>query len=126
MVEKLKKSYRFVDLIFGTHNIYKFAEYLAEVLARDEMVVEIWKDTDQIVENLPVDRKYPFKSGVNIMFGCNNFCSYCIVPYVRGRREAGARRRFSRRSGVWHRTASWKSCFWDRTSIPTGKIWNSL
>ena len=126
VVEKLKKSYRFVDLIFGTHNIYKFAEYLAEVLARDEMVVEIWKDTDQIVENLPVDRKYPFKSGVNIMFGCNNFCSYCIVPYVRGRREAGARRRFSRRSGVWHRTASWKSCFWDRTSIPTGKIWNSL
>ena len=88
VVEKLKKSYRFVDLIFGTHNIYKFAEYLAEVLARDEMVVEIWKDTDQIVENLPVDRKYPFKSGVNIMFGCNNFCSYCIVPYVRGRERS--------------------------------------
>ena len=88
VVEKLKKSYRFVDLVFGTHNIYKLAELLVQVFEQDSMVVDIWKDTDRIVEDLPVDRKYSFKSGVNIMFGCNNFCSYCIVPYVRGRERS--------------------------------------
>lgn len=88
VVEKLKKSYSFVDLIFGTHNIYKFAELLWEVLESGSRVIDVWEETDKIVEELPVERKYSFKSGVNIMFGCNNFCSYCIVPYVRGRERS--------------------------------------
>ena len=88
VVEKLKQSYRFVDLVFGTHNIFKFAELLAESMQNGSMIVDIWKDTQEIVEELPIERKYAFKSGVNIMFGCNNFCSYCIVPYVRGRERS--------------------------------------
>ena len=88
VVEKLKKQYKYVDVVFGTHNIYKFAELIVTRFESERMVIDIWKDTDKIVEDLPSERKFSFKSGVNIMFGCNNFCSYCIVPYVRGRERS--------------------------------------
>ena len=88
VVAKIKQSYRFVDLIFGTHNIFQFAELLVQAFENRKMTIEVWDGTDQIVENLPSERKYAFKSGVNVMYGCNNFCSYCIVPYVRGRERS--------------------------------------
>ncbi len=89
-VEKIKTSYPFVDLIFGTHNIFTFAELLCKMLKADKRIESIWEDTTQIVEDLPIERKFKYKTGVNIMFGCNNFCSYCIVPYVRGRERSRA------------------------------------
>lgn len=88
VVEKLNKSYKFVDLIFGTHNVFLLAELLYERLISGHKVEDIWEGTTEVVEDLPAVRKYSFKSGVNIMYGCNNFCSYCIVPYVRGRERS--------------------------------------
>ena len=91
--KKILASYPFVDLVFGTHNVYDFARLLLIVLLQRQSgdkttVTSICEDTDRVVEDIPVKRNYPFKSGVNIMFGCNNFCSYCIVPYVRGRERS--------------------------------------
>ena len=87
-VDKIHKSYPFVDLIFGTHNIYRFAQYLYEIYSGDGKITQVWERAESIVETQPILRKYPYKSGINIMFGCDNFCSYCIVPYVRGRERS--------------------------------------
>ena len=88
VVAKIRRSYPVVDLIFGTHNLFTFPELLYRILTEKKRIIDLWEGTDAIVENLPVKRTYPFKSGVNVMFGCNNFCSYCIVPYVRGRERS--------------------------------------
>ena len=88
VIEKIHKDYSFVDLVFGTHNFHKFPELFYRSLNTEGQIIDVWKESDEIVEGMPTDRKYSFKTGVNIMFGCNNFCSYCIVPYVRGREKS--------------------------------------
>lgn len=88
MAETIIKKYPFVDIIFGTHNSYKFPEYLNRVKMEGKSVMEIFDKEEGIVEGIPVDRKSDIKAFVTIMYGCNNFCTYCVVPYVRGRERS--------------------------------------
>ena len=88
MAEDIIKKYPFVDIIFGTHNSYKFPEYLNRAKQEGTSIIEVWDKEDEIVEGIPIDRKSSTKAFVTIMYGCNNFCTYCIVPYVRGRERS--------------------------------------
>lgn len=88
VVEEIKTKYRHVDLVFGTHNIYKFPELLATSMDSESMLVDVWDVDGEVVEGLRSNRKFELKAFVNIMYGCNNFCTYCIVPYTRGRERS--------------------------------------
>ncbi|MFI3230528.1 MAG: tRNA (N6-isopentenyl adenosine(37)-C2)-methylthiotransferase MiaB, partial [bacterium] len=88
VIETIKKTYRHVDIVFGTFNLYKFPELVHTNLETNGAIFDIWKEHKEIIEDLPSIRKFNFKASVNIMFGCNNFCTYCIVPYVRGRERS--------------------------------------
>ncbi len=88
IVEEIKKQYKYVDLVFGTHNIQNFPALLEETMNKHQQVVEVWDSEGMIIEGMPIERKFDVKAYVNIMFGCNNFCSYCIVPYTRGRERS--------------------------------------
>ena len=88
IVEKIKKSYPFVDIIFGTHTIHKLPEDLYTVICNKAKIQDILDIDGEIIEGLPIKRNDNIKASVTIMNGCNNFCSYCIVPYVRGRERS--------------------------------------
>ena len=88
IIQKLKKSYPFVDIIFGSFNLYTLPELLYRRITGEKKVLDIWEKSTEIVENIPSIRGHKYKASVNIMWGCNNFCSYCIVPYVRGRERS--------------------------------------
>ncbi|WMI80226.1 tRNA (N6-isopentenyl adenosine(37)-C2)-methylthiotransferase MiaB [Anaerotignum sp. MB30-C6] len=88
VLKTLREKYRHVDIVFGTFNLYKLPELMNTRMESGETVYDIWQEHEEIVEDLPSIRQFPYKASVNIMFGCNNFCSYCIVPYVRGRERS--------------------------------------
>lgn len=90
MVDKIKSSYPFVDIVFGTHTLQNLPEYINKAIAKKEKVKDVLDIDGEIYEGLPIKRNSKFKASVTIMYGCNNFCTYCIVPYVRGRERSRA------------------------------------
>ena len=88
VIDTLKAKYPWVDIVIGTHNIHMLPGLIDKVAAEKSKLIEVWPDTDAIVEGLPAERLFKHKALVNITFGCNNFCTYCIVPYTRGREKS--------------------------------------
>ena len=88
ILEKIKKSYKYIDLVFGTHTLNKFEEDLKKIIEEKKKIRDVIDIDGEVIEGLPIKRNDKFKASVSIMYGCNNFCSYCIVPYVRGRERS--------------------------------------
>jgi tRNA-2-methylthio-N6-dimethylallyladenosine synthase len=88
VVEAIENKYKYVDLVFGTHNIHELLDLLDEVLATKSRLIDVRSRSNAVVENLPCVRGDRFKAFVNIMYGCDKFCTYCIVPYTRGKERS--------------------------------------
>ena len=122
--ERVKRSYPHVNLVFGPHALWKFPELLWQVYEKRKRVFSVADEHGSIAEGLPIRREGEIKAWVSIMYGCNNFCSYCIVPYVRGReRSRMPEDAYWRRSGSWWLPGIRTSLCWARTSTPTATIW---
>lgn len=90
VIDTIKAKYPWVDIVFGTHNIHELPTLLENVINEKKKMIDVWEEGGEIVEGLPAKRLFKSKALVNIMFGCNNFCTYCIVPYTRGRERSRA------------------------------------
>ena len=88
VVNRILEKHHFVDMIFGTHNIHRLPQILNEAYLSKEMVIEVWSKEGDVIENLPKERKGNIKAWVNIMYGCDKFCTYCIVPFTRGKERS--------------------------------------
>lgn len=88
VVEKIEKNYKWMDVVFGTHNIQNLPKLLSEAMDNNELIIEVFSKEGDIVENLPVKRDNKYKAFVNIMYGCDKFCTYCIVPFTRGKQRS--------------------------------------
>ena len=88
VVEDIKSKYRWVDIVFGTHNIHKLPEILEESIDKKKLEIEVYSIEGDVYENIPVKRDSKYKAWVNIMYGCDKFCTYCIVPYTRGKQRS--------------------------------------
>ncbi len=91
VIEEIRTHYRFVDFVFGTHNLYRLPEVLAKAIEEGNQAIEVYSQEGNIIEDMPVKRATPYKAYVNIIYGCDKFCTYCIVPYTRGKQRSRAK-----------------------------------
>ncbi len=125
VVERIKNSYRHVDGVFNPHELWRFPELLQRVLKTGKRIFAVDDSAGNIAEGIPVVRSSNLKAWVSIMYGCNNFCSYCIVPYVRGASARDDPRRSWKRSRGSSPLAIRTSRCSARTSTPTARIWTA-
>ncbi|MFQ9444268.1 MAG: hypothetical protein ACLR01_05585 [Vescimonas sp.] len=123
VAEKVRQSYRHVDLVFGPQALWKFPELLYRVYTRRGRVFSVEDEHGTIAEGMPVVREGNVRAWVSIMYGCNNFCSYCIVPYVRGRERSREPQCIIDDVRQLAAEGIRRSLCWGRTSTPTARIW---